>query len=101
MKEEHRREIYASKCMKYLTFLDYSGLEMTSKNVEAQLVEKEKEIVYLKQREIHFSEEIAFMKLANEKQINTLRDEIKSEMKNQLSHVILLLKPEIVKQGLT
>jgi hypothetical protein len=35
-KEPERREIYASKCMKYLTFLDYSTLEATGKNIEAK-----------------------------------------------------------------
>jgi hypothetical protein len=39
-KETERREIYASKCMKYLTFLDYSTLETTGKNIEAKLSER-------------------------------------------------------------
>ena len=50
-KELARREIYSTKCMKYLTFLDYSTLEATGKNIEAQLSEKENEIQLLKQRE--------------------------------------------------
>jgi hypothetical protein len=49
-KEPERREIYASKCMKYLTFLDYSTLEATGKNIEAKLSEKENEIQLLRQR---------------------------------------------------
>ena len=50
MKEEQRREIYVTKCMKYLTFLDYTDLEATGKNVEAKLEEKDREIAFLKQR---------------------------------------------------
>ena len=43
-KEPERREIYATKCMKYLTFLDYTTLEAIGKNIESKLSEKEKEI---------------------------------------------------------
>ena len=45
-KEADRRELYATKCMKYLTFLDYTTLESTGKNIELKLLEKEKEIGY-------------------------------------------------------
>ncbi|MBV9177048.1 MAG: hypothetical protein JO327_11440 [Nitrososphaeraceae archaeon] len=31
-----RRQIYATKCMKYVTFLDYEKLETTGKNIEAK-----------------------------------------------------------------
>jgi hypothetical protein len=48
-KESERREIYADKVMKYLTFLDYSGLEATGKSVEARLASKDHEIAYLRQ----------------------------------------------------
>ena len=50
-KEPERREIYATKCMKSLTFLDYSFLATTGKNIEAKLSEKEKEIQLLRQRD--------------------------------------------------
>ena len=50
-KEHERREIYATKCMKYLTFLDYTTLEATGKNIEAKLSEREKEIQLLRQRD--------------------------------------------------
>jgi integrase len=50
-KEPERREIYATKCMKYLTFLDYTTLESTGRNIEAKLSEKEKEIQLLRQRD--------------------------------------------------
>ena len=50
MKEPQRREIYATKCMKYLTFLDYSDLEAAGKSVEAKLDAKDKEIAFLQER---------------------------------------------------
>ena len=50
-KEAERREIYTTKCMRYLTFLDFTTLESAGKNIEAQLSEKEKEIQLLRQRE--------------------------------------------------
>ena len=37
--------------MKYLTFLDYSTLEATGKNIESKLSEKEREIQLLRQRD--------------------------------------------------
>ena len=47
-KEHERRQMYATKCMKYLTFLDYETLETTGKNIEAKLSEKDKELDALK-----------------------------------------------------
>ena len=41
LKKSERREIYAAKCMKNLTFLDYSTLETTDINIETKLYEKE------------------------------------------------------------
>jgi integrase len=51
IKEAERREIYATKVMKYLTFLDYTTLEATGKNIEAKLSEKEKEIEVLRKQQ--------------------------------------------------
>ncbi len=50
IKEQERRKIYAEKCMKYLTFLDYTTLDAASKSVEAKLSEKDQEIEALKQK---------------------------------------------------
>ena len=58
MKEEKRREIYAARIMKYLTFLDYSTLETTGKNIEAKLNEKEMEIQLLRQRDLRHETEM-------------------------------------------
>src|ERR687897_3332203 len=38
LKEQERREIYSTKCMKYLTFLDYLALEASGKSVESKLL---------------------------------------------------------------
>jgi integrase len=51
LKESERRDIYATKCMKYLTFLDYQILEATGKNIEAKLSEKENEIQLLRKHQ--------------------------------------------------
>lgn len=59
LKEEQRREIYISKCMKYLTFLDYGTLEATGKNIETKLEEKDKEMQFLKN---HYDGEINKMR---------------------------------------
>jgi integrase len=48
-KESERREIYANKVMRCLTFLDYSRLEATGKSVEARLGAKDREIARLQQ----------------------------------------------------
>jgi integrase len=58
-KELERREIYATKCMKYLTFLDYTTLEATGKNIEAKLTEKEREIQLLRLRDSMNTDAIA------------------------------------------
>jgi hypothetical protein len=48
-KEPEKREIYTTKCMPYLTFLDYTSLENTGKNIEAKLDEKRKKSCTLAQ----------------------------------------------------
>jgi integrase len=58
-KEPERREIYATKCMKYLTFLDYTTLEIAGKNIEAKLSEKDEEIQQLHQKDSLNSDAIA------------------------------------------
>jgi integrase len=50
-KEQERRQIYATKCMPYLTVLDYSLFETRGKHIEAKLSEKEQEIQLLRQRD--------------------------------------------------
>jgi len=47
-KPEELKRIYREDCMRYLTFLDYPTLEATGRSFEAQLKQKDKEIVELK-----------------------------------------------------
>ncbi len=62
LKQEQRRDIYLQKCMKWLTYLDFSLLQNTSKNIESKLEEKENEISYLRQRDL--KHEMEFEQLA-------------------------------------
>jgi integrase len=52
-KESERREIYLTKCMKYLTFLDYIALEARGKSIESKLSEKDKEMRAMKEKYEH------------------------------------------------
>jgi integrase len=49
-KEPARREIYASECMKHLTFLDYTALEKRGKGIESDLKEKDNQIKKLQEQ---------------------------------------------------
>ncbi len=83
--------------MNYLTFLDYHTLETTGKNIEKQLVEKDKQIEILKEKDRIKSEELDLMnerikkmELDNQvatkkwKQIESLVDRLESfERKNK------------------
>jgi integrase len=59
LKEPERREIYATKVMHYLTFLDYSALESAGKSIEEKLNEREREIYSLKQHDMSKTDAIA------------------------------------------
>lgn len=67
--DEETKKLY-QKCMKYLTFLDYSELEATGKNIEANLEQKDQEIRYLKNRD-----------RTNEKSLAALSDKVMNLMK--------------------
>ena len=73
-KEADRRELYATKCMKYLTFLDYTILESTGKNIELKLEEKEKEINYLRERDLKHEIEMKAMREDMNKVISYIRE---------------------------
>lgn len=88
-KEAEKREIYASKCMKYLTFLDFEQLEATGKNIEAKLAEKDREIAHLKDRDT-----------TKEDSINELSDQVmKQEARLQQQEKIMqqLLQNQVKK----
>jgi len=55
-KEDQKRELYFTKCMKYLTFLDFEQLETTGKNIELKLEEKDRELAYLREAGIENKE---------------------------------------------
>lgn len=59
LKQEQRRDIYMQKRMKWLTYLDFSLLRNTSRNIESSLLEKDKEIQQLRHRESFNSDAIA------------------------------------------
>ena len=72
-KESERREIYLTRCMKYLTFLDYSALEATGKSIEAKLSEKDREMRVIKEK--------------YERDIQAIRDETNQRF-NQIISII-------------
>jgi hypothetical protein len=73
-KEPERREIYVTKCMRYLTFLDYTSLENTGKNIEAKLEEKDKEIDYLRQRDLKHETEMVDMRQTLNKIVSLIQE---------------------------
>lgn len=77
-KPEVRAATYAEKAMKYLTFLDYSTLEATGKNIEVKLSEKDQEIQILRQRDA-----------INTDAISTLSDRLE----------LVLKEIEVIKRG--
>ena len=72
-KEPERRQIYASKCMKYLTFLDYSALEATGKSIEAKLKEKDSEM--------------QAMRMKYEQDMQKMREEMESRFQQILAKI--------------
>jgi integrase len=80
LKESERREIYATKVMRYITFLDYTTLEATGKNIEAKLSEKEREIQLLRQRDSMNTDAISGLS----DQLSTVMKEIETLKKGQL-----------------
>jgi integrase len=85
-KEPERREIYATKCMKYLTFLDYTTLEARGKSIEANLQEKDREIAALKEK---YGVEIALLK----DQMQDMQQLLKNHEK--LAEISRSTKPEV------
>ena len=73
MKEQMRREIYATKCMKYLTYLDYSALESRGKNVENKLESRDKEIQSLKEQLQSYEDRFKNYEYVNKDQIAELQ----------------------------
>jgi len=87
-KEVDRREIYATKCMKYLTFLDYSTLEARGKGIEAKLREKDRELHDMKEK---YESEIESIREETNQKFNQIMAMI--QQNPQLSQV----KPDVLK----
>jgi hypothetical protein len=86
-KEFERREIYLTKCMKYLTFLDYTALEARGKTIESKLSEKDMEMQAMKQKYEH--------------DIQAIRDETNQRFNQIMSMIqrnpkLTQVKPEIL-----
>ncbi|MGA9153337.1 MAG: site-specific integrase [Candidatus Nitrosopolaris sp.] len=58
-KEDVKREIYHTKCMKHLTFLDFTILEARGRSIEANLLEKDQEIQTMKEQTQILSNQLA------------------------------------------
>ena len=98
VKEPERREIYATKCMKYLTFLDYTTLEARGKSIEANLREKDREIAGLKDK---YDTDIALLKEKHDTDIALLNEavlDMQQLLKNpeKLAEISRASKPEII-----
>ncbi len=86
-KEIGGREIYATKCMKYLTFLDYTTLEARGKGIEAKLREKDRELQDMKE---NYESEIESIREETNQKFNQIMAMI--QQNPQLAQV----KPEIL-----
>lgn len=86
-KEVDRREIYATKCMKYLTFLDYTTLEARGKGIEAKLREKDRELHDMKEK---YESEIESIREETNQKFNQIMAMI--QQNPQLAQV----KPEVL-----
>jgi integrase len=76
VKPEIRAELYSTKCMKYLTFLDYPTLEATGRSMEAKIKELEKENQMIEQK--------------HEEKIETMQEQMTS-MGSQLQKLITII----------
>lgn len=86
-KEVDRKEIYTTKCMKYLTFLDYTTLEARGKGIEAKLREKDRELHDMKEK---YESEIESIREETNQKFNQIMAMI--QQNPQLAQV----KPEVL-----
>jgi integrase len=88
-KEPERRTIYTEHCMKYLTYLDYTTLEATGKNIEAKLREKDREMQAMKDK--------------YELELETIRDETNQKFNQIMSMIqqnpkLSQVKPDVLQK---
>lgn len=90
-KPEVRAEIYANKCMKYLTFLEYSTLQATGKSLEARINEIEKEKQILSQKH---EQEIQELREQTDRKLNEIILMIQKNPKlARLKREVLITRP--------
>jgi hypothetical protein len=94
-KEHERRQMYATKCMKYLTFLDYETLETTGKNIEAKLSQKDKELDALKIKMQAYEER----ELKRKQEMNEYERKQKQEMAQVARDAIMNTLNQMMKSG--
>jgi integrase len=75
-KPEKKWQIYKNKCMKYLTFLDYTTLEAKGKSIESKLDQKDTEINNLRQELYWNDEELRAQVALLTKQLNDIQAKI-------------------------
>jgi integrase len=88
VKPETRAEIYSTRCMKYLMFLDYSTLEATGRSIEARNKSMETRIS-------EFEKEKQIMEQKYEEQMNAMErrhDEQMNAMQLQVNRITEMIK---------
>lgn len=86
LKQEQRREIYLEQCMKWLTYLDFSLLQKTSKNIESKLEDREKEILFLRHRDLKHETEMVDMRKTLDKIVSIIQENPK--LANVKTHIL-------------
>jgi hypothetical protein len=86
-KEPERRQIYATKCMPYLTFLDYTVLEARGKSIEAKFREKDRELHDMKEK---YESEIESIREETNRRFNQIMAMI------QQNPQLLQIKPNVL-----
>jgi integrase len=89
VKDKERADIYSTKCMKYLTFLDYSALAATGKSMEARFeqFEKEKQITNQKHEQ-----EIRELREQTDRKLDEMKMMAYKTFKNEKEFFTRLLK---------
>ena len=90
-KPEEKWQLYEDKCMKYLTFLDYTVLEAKGKSTDAKLAEKDKEMEELKSKMAQMNEMITDMR--EQGMFDTLR-RLESELRTDPTNQDIKMKLE-------
>jgi hypothetical protein len=102
--KQELRDIYKSKCMKYLTFLDYTFLEARGKSTEANLLVKDQEIRALREQTRIMSKQLADVIEQQQQHANTfdmkfvkLLDIVKTGLVDQEEVTRSVISREILK----